>query len=448
MKVAVVGGGIAGLAAAWELRHDAEVTVLEPVAPGGRIRTTAFGGVPIDEGPDAFITRTPAAVQLCAELGLTDELVAPAAGRTLLWTGGRLHPLPDGLVLGVPGRLGPVVRSGLLSPAGVVRAGLDLVLPPTPIGEDIGVGELVAGRFGRQVATRLVEPLLGSIHAARIDGLSTAATAPQLLAAARRERSLLRALRRPPRPAGPAAGGDGPLFLTPRAGLGRLVDRLVEALDAEGARIEPVAATGVAPVAGGGVTVDGVGRFDGVVLAVPAAVATGLLGPLAPPGLAAIRTTSVTLVTMAWDEAAITAPPGVNGVLVPPGEGQLMTACSFGSSKWPHWVSPGRVVLRVSVGRQGDRRAEELTDGQLVDRLAAELREALGARGEPVAARVSRWPGAFPHYAVGHLGLVAGIRAELRRRVPGVTLAGSGYDGAGIPACIASGRAAAAGLRS
>lgn len=456
MRVAVVGAGITGLAAAWELRADAEVTVLDADGIGGRIRTTDFEGVPVDEGPDAFITRTPAAVELCSELGLTDELAAPAVGRTLLWVGGRLRPLPDGLVLGVPGRLGPVVRSGLLSPAGMLRAGLDLILPPTPVGEDVGVGELVTARFGREVATRLVEPLLGSIHAARIDGLSAAATAPQLLAAARRERSLLRALRRPTgtgaggpgTPVGPGApGGTGPLFLAPRGGMGRLVERLEQELRAGGVRFERLRAGRVAPGPGGALAVEGAGRFDRVVLAVPAPAAAEALGALCPPGLARIDATSVTLVTLAWDEADLPVPPGVNGVLVPPGEDRLMTACSMGSSKWPHWRLPGRVVLRVSVGRQGDRRAEQLDDPELVDRLAGELRAALGARGGPAAARVSRWREAFPRYGVGHPGLVAGIRAELSRRLPGVALAGASYDGAGVPACIASGRAAASGLR-
>ncbi len=453
MKVAVVGGGITGLAAAWELRSDAEVTVLEAASVGGRVRTTDFEGVAVDEGPDAFITRAPAALQLCAELGLADELVSPAAGRTLLWVGGKLRPLPEGLVLGVPGRLGPVLRSGLLSPTGALRAGLDLVLPPTPIGEDVGVGELVAARFGHEVATRLVEPLLGSIHATTIDGLSASATAPQLLAAARAGRSLLLALGRqggttrsgePTATGGRAATGGRPaLFLAPRTGMGRMVERLREELVAAGASIESVRAGRIGPAPDGRISVEGAGTFDGVVLAIPARDAASALGPLSPPGLTRITATSVTLVTLAWDEADLTVAPGVNGVLVPPGEGRLMTACSMGSSKWPHWRLPGRQVLRVSVGRRGDRRAEGLGDTELVDRLAAELRDALGARGEPSAARVSRWSEAFPHYAVGHPGLVAGIRANLAHRLPGVALAGSSYDGAGVPACITSGRAAA-----
>ncbi len=448
MKVAVVGGGIAGLAAAWELRADAEVTVFEPAALGGKVRTSVFEGVAVDEGPDAFLTRSPAAVQLCSELGLDSELVAPAAGRTLLWAGGRLKPLPDGLVLGVPGRLAPVVRSGLLSPAGMARAGLDLVLPGTPAGDDVGVGELVTARLGREVADRLVEPLLGSIHAAPITGMSAAATAPQLLAAARRRRSLFRALREGDGSGGgrPPPGDGGPLFLAPRLGMGRIVQRLHEELHAAGVRVERFAVETVR-VTPAGVEMGGSGIFDAAVLAVPAPVASRLLGAAAPPPLAAIELTSVSLVTLAYDAARMEVPAAVNGVLVPAGEGRLMTACSFGSNKWPQWATPGRVVVRVSVGRRGDTRADELDDGALVDRLSAELAAALGSRAAPLAARVSRWPEAFPFFRVGHPELVTGIRDDLRLRAPAVALAGASYGGAGIPACIASGRAAAAAVR-
>ncbi|MHB8504320.1 MAG: protoporphyrinogen/coproporphyrinogen oxidase, partial [Acidimicrobiales bacterium] len=246
----------------------------------------------------------------------------------------------------------------------------------------------------------------------------------------------------------PGAGDrpTAPLFLAPRGGMGRLVERLAEELGAAGAGVERRRVDGVRAT-GGGVEVADAGRFDAAVLAVPAPVAARLLGDAAPPGLRTIELTSVTLVTMAYDAGALAVPPGVNGVLVPAGEGRLMTACSFGSSKWPHWATPGRVLLRVSVGRQGDTRADDLTDEGLVDRLSAEVATALGARAAPVAGRVSRWPEAFPFFRVGHLGLVAGIQAELHRRAPGVVLAGASYGGAGVPACIASGRAAAASLR-
>ena len=441
--IAVVGGGIAGLAAAWELRGDAPVTVFEPGALGGKIRTTDFDGQPVDEGPDAFLTRVPAAVELCAELGLSAELVAPAAGRTLLWVNGRCRPLPEGLVLGVPKRLVPIAASGLLSPRGMIRAAGDLILPVSPSPGDVSVGDLIGRRFGAEVAHRLVEPLVGGIHAAPIDELSSAAVVPQLLSAARRSRSLLRALKA--QAAGPGAGG--PMFLTPRAGLGRLVERLTEGLAQAGVAIEQRSVSRVEPISEGGVIIDGE-PFDGAILAVGANEAARLLGPLAPGDLNA-TTTSVALVTMAFAEADLPVPEGINGILVPPGEGRLMTALSFGSNKWPQWAQPGRVVVRVSSGRHGDQRSASMDDEALVAALARELGEALGVPGAaPSAWRVSRWSNAFPLYRVGHLERVAAATSALAASAPGITLAGGSYHGAGLPACIASGRRAARSLLS
>jgi oxygen-dependent protoporphyrinogen oxidase len=446
VRVAVVGGGVAGLAAAWEAVSavpGADVTVFEPGPLGGKIRTSPFLGRDIDEGPDAFLTRVPQAVDLCDELGLTAQLVAPAAGSSMLWWDGRLRPLPDGLVLGVPRRLGAVVRSGVLSPRGALRAGLDLVLPRRgePGDADVSVHDLVASRFGDQVAARLVDPLVGGIHAGRIDQLSAAATVPQLVAASRRSRSLMAGLRSSP---GPAAG---PVFLTPQGGLGALVDALVAKLGAAGVGIErrQVRSLGAHPC-GSGAVLDGE-AYDAAVVAVPAGEAAGLLDTAAPEaseGLRSIGYASVVLTTLAWTGSTVGTPPGVNGFLVPRPDGRLMTACSFASAKWPHWAAAGTTVLRVSAGRHLDTRAMDLDDGTLTDRLVEELSAALGRPlPAPAAVRVSRWPAAFPQYTVGHLDRVAAIEAALRRTLPGVALAGAGYRGSGIPACIGSGRAAA-----
>jgi oxygen-dependent protoporphyrinogen oxidase len=440
VKVAVVGGGIAGLAAAWELRDHADVTIIEADRIGGRLRTAPFAGQPTDLGADAFLTRVPDAVALCDELGLGPQLIAPAPGRTLLWWRHRLRPLPDGLVLGVPRRLGPLLRSGLLSPLGVARAALDVVLPRRAIPADVAVWDLVADRFGPQVASRLVDPLLGSIHAGRTEELSAAATAPQLLAAARKSRSLLLGLRA----AGAPATGQ-PMFLAPAGGIGVLVDRLAAALRAAGVHTIEQRVDAVRPVLGG----VGLGpldeRFDAVVLAVPAPTAARLLGDDAPAGLTAVTATSVTLVSMAWAPADLPVPDGVNGVLVSREEGRLMTACSFASHKWPQRPTPGRAVVRVSTGWSGDDRADHLSDEALVDRLGAELAEAVGARvgARPLEWQVNRWPGSFPRYLPGHLERVAAMEAELAASAPRVALAGASYRGAGIPACIGSGRRAA-----
>lgn len=443
MRVAVVGAGIAGLSAAWELsrRQDVSVTVLDPGQVGGKIRTSEFAGRPVDEGPDAFLVRTPEAEQLCREVGVED-LVAPAAGRTLLWTGGRLRQLPEGLVLGVPGRLGPLVRSGLLSPLAMARAALDLVLPPTRPSGDVSVGSLVSSRFGRQVSVRLVEPLLGGIHAASLDELSAELTAPQLLAAVRSHRSLLLGLRSQ---AAAAGAPRGPIFLTPAGGVGRLTSALESRLRAGGVAFRPESVRQVEAGNGPASVATDAGRqdYDGVVLAVPAPVAAGLLGPLAPSGLAGIRFTSVAVVTMAIPASRWTPPEGYNGLLVPHDEGRLMTACSFYSYKWPGAGKAGPHIVRVSAGRSADRRVDEMDDTTLVAELVREMGLVAGRPVQPNETRLSRWPSAFPLYDVGHAAAVGRAEGELAARTNRIALAGSSYRGAGIPACIRSGRAAA-----
>jgi oxygen-dependent protoporphyrinogen oxidase len=450
MRLAIVGAGIAGLAAAWEAHTRAEVTVFEPGPVGGKLRTADFDGRPVDCGADAFLTRVPEAVALADELGFDDELVAPAAGKALVWRAGARHPLPEDLVLGVPKRIGPLLRSRLLGPAGVARAGLDLVLPSTSWPEDVSVYDLIRKRFGSQVASRLVDPLIGSIHAGRTDELSAAATAPQLLAAARRGRSLMLSLRQPPgaktSPGAPPSANGAPIFLAPKDGMQALTDRLARRLSEADVAFVAEAATSVRPCPDGGVEVtagSGARRFDGAILAVPAAAAARLLGDLAPSGLGDIPTASVALVTMEYAASDLEPPPGASGILVSRQEGLLMTACSYAGAKWPHWAAPGRTLLRVSTGRDGDRRYTGMDDETLVARLAGELRLVAGAKGDPTGWRVSRWADAFPQYRVGHLLTVARIEAALPA---GVRLAGSSYRGAGVPACIGSGRKAAAAL--
>ena len=436
MRVAVLGGGIAGLAAAWELRGEADITVFEPGRLGGVIRTSAFDGYPVDEGPDAFLTRVPDAVELCQELGIADEMVAPAAGRSMLWWNRRLRPLPEGLVLGVPRQLGSLLGGGILSPAGIARAGLDLVLPRRRPPASLTVRQLVADRFGPQVADRLVDPLVGGIHAGWTGELGAIEVMPQLVAAAERSRSLLLGLRRLPAPA------NTPMFLTPRGGVGRMVEVLVQTLGEAGVDFVAELVDSVRAAETGRVRVTPDPEpFDAAVVATPARIAAGLLGSEGTASLVDLPTASVALVTATLPGTPL--PPGINGFLVPRSEGRLMTACSFASNKWPHWTESGGSLVRMSAGRHGDEGALDLDDAGLVDRLVAELGAALGLSLAPSTTRVSRWPCAFPQYTPGHSARMGAVEASLRQRLPSVTLAGASYRGSGIPACISSGRRAA-----
>jgi oxygen-dependent protoporphyrinogen oxidase len=439
--VVVVGGGITGLAAAHELRRAAEppaVTVLEASTRlGGKILTTPFAGLPaVDAGPDSVLARVPWAVELLSELGLGDELVAPATGEASVWWRGALHPIPSGLVLGVPAGLATLGRSGLLSWRGKLRAAAEPLLPATDGDDDLA--RTVRQRFGSEVYDRLVGPLVGSINAADPEHISLAATAPQIAAAAG-QRSLLLALRRAPRP----APGAGAVFLTHPAGLGHVVHRLAASLRDGGVDlrvgrpVEVIERTTDGRFAVGGI------EADAVVLTVPADVAATVLRTVAPEsaaGIGGIRYASVALVTLALAEDA--RPPSVSGsgYLVPVREQRHITACSWASSKWAHLEAPGTFVLRASLGRDGDERALDLDDNGIVAAALADLERHVGLRADPVAVRVTRWPRSFPQYEPGHLDRLAAIESRLPR---GVVLAGAGYRGIGIASCIRQGREAA-----
>jgi oxygen-dependent protoporphyrinogen oxidase len=469
-RVVVVGGGISGLAAAWELARagDHSVVVLESSSRlGGALCSTAFADRMVDTGPDGFLGRRPEAVDLCREVGLERSLV-PIAGRGAgVWARGRVRPLPAGLALGIPTRFWPAARSGILGLPGQLALARDALLPRPnsrgPIG-DRSIGPLVARKLGRRVADRLADPLIGGIHAGSIDDMSAAATYPPLLAASQKRGSLMRALRAEvpaPAPAAadpaadPAADDASPLFWALEGGMASLVEQLRTGLTDRGVTIHCDA-----PVdrlerrAGGWTVVTGATphEADAVVLALPAPAAGRLLQPHddeAATLLGGVAYASVTLVTLRVPVEALAAPLVGTGFLVPrrspaprDGEPWAMTACTYLSEKWPHLAPEGEVLLRASVGRFGDVRADSWTDAEVVDRVWAELGLLMGLSGQPEAAMVARWPQAFPQYRVHHLMRTAGIEAAMVR-LGGIAVAGAAYRGVGIPACIASGRAAA-----
>jgi protoporphyrinogen/coproporphyrinogen III oxidase len=461
--VAVIGGGISGLAAAWELsrseaagRSPRQVVVLEAQERlGGSIRSALFAGRQVDLGPDAFLTRRDEALSLCRELGLEHELVAPATGAAYVLVGGRLRRLPAGLALGVPTRLGPVAGSGILSPGGLARAALDLLVPPgvgvtRPSGDDgdVAVGEVVGRRLGRQVVERLADPLIGGIHAGGVEQMSAAAVFPALVAAAGRGGSLMRNLRAVAVPASsPSGGSSAPTFLTVRGGLARLVEALHRALVVRGVEIHTASPVSSLERPGRWAlrTADGVtSEADAVVLTAPAPLSAGLVRPHSPllAGLLeSIDYASVTLLTLRFAAADVGTLPEGSGFLVPRRDGGLVTACTWMSSKWPELARPDDVLVRASLGRHGDDRPADLDDAALVERATAELTPAMALAGAPTEALVTRFGGAFPQYRVGHLAKVAAMEQEAAR-LGGLALAGSALQGVGIPACIASGRRA------
>ncbi len=476
--VVIVGGGISGLAAAFFLRDEAvRVTVLEGSPRlGGKLSVSEIAGLAVDEGAEALLVTRPEGTGLIAEVGLADQRVATGTTSSAIWTLGALRPLPRRQFMGVPSDLAELATSGVLSDEGVARASQDLELPPTAREGDVAVARYVGARFGEEVVDRLVDPLLGGVYAGRSEELSFDATLPALAAASRRHRSLAEAARSllpAPVPGGDANGkpgagtrAGGSVFTTLAAGLGTLPAFLAKASGAavrttSMARELSRAETGWRLTLGSAAAPELVDA-DAVILAIPARPAGRLLAALpgasaAAAGFGEISYASMAIVTLAYPRSAFPGPErgperglsslGWSGYLVPAVDGRAVKAATFSTVKWPHLAEAGppgaepMEIVRCSVGRIGEEELLQRADDDLAVLAAAELAEATGVRGTPAAARVTRWGGALPQYTVGHLDRVARIRAAVAAQ-PGLAVCGAAYDGIGIPACVATARAA------
>jgi protoporphyrinogen/coproporphyrinogen III oxidase len=458
--VAIVGGGIAGLAAAYFLRDaPVRVTVLES-APriGGKLAVSEIAGIPVDEGAEAMLARRPEGTGLVDAVGLAGQLVNPGTTAAAIWTRGALRPLPAGQLMGVPGDLAALARSGVLSPPGLARAALDLVLPTSRPDGDVAVARQVGARLGREVVDRLVEPLLGGVYAGRADELSFEATLPGLAAAARNHRTLTGAARSVL--SGAKAAEQRPVFTTLAGGLGTLPPAVAEASGATirtGVTVRELRRTpGGWQLTVGSADKPELVRADAVVVAVPARPASRLLRaevPAAGAALGEIEYASMAIVTLAFPRAAFPQPLRGSGYLVPPADGRAVKAVTFSTVKWPHLTDPTGplapagdgadcAAVRCSIGRIGEEQVLQRPDEDLARLARAELGEAVGVSGPPIAARVTRWGGALPQYTVGHEARAARIRAAVAGQ-PGLAVCGAAYDGLGIPACIATARRAA-----
>ncbi len=446
-SVAVVGGGISGLSAAFDLhRAGWAVSVHEAGGRwGGKIWSSPVGDRMVDAGPDTFLARVPHGRQLCDDLGLGSELVAPVSPVPAYFhRDGELCPLPAGTVLGVPTDLDALATSGAVSEKAVARAALDLTLPATDLvderGVELSVGAYCRARLGDEVTERLIDPLVGGINASDIDRLSLRSGAPQLWAAASRRPSIIEGLREMRASVGATLGSaaaDEPVFLSHPEGVARIVDALVESLAGADLRLRsPI--SDLADL-----------DADHIIVATPAPVAASLVqaaSPAAAQLLAQWEYASVAQITVELPMAGVDPVLDASGILVPRVDGKVITASTWFSTKWAHYARPGHVLIRLTSGRFGDTRALELEDGPLTVRLLEDLRSVISITTEPTAVRVHRWLDAFPQYTPGHADRVDRVEAAMATDLPKVHLIGAAYRGIGIPACIADGRATAARL--
>jgi oxygen-dependent protoporphyrinogen oxidase len=442
--VAIVGGGIGGLATAHALhKRGLSFVVLEASGSfGGVIRSEREGGFSWEAGPDAILAQKPEGIALCRELGLGERLVPtnPEMRAVYVLRRGRLHALPEGMMLAVPTRVLPFLTSGLFSWPGKLRMGLDLVIPPRRAADDESIASFLRRRFGQESVDLLGEPLLAGIHSGDPERLSMRATFGRFVDIERRSGSLIRGLmfvRRPPH------GSHGSAFYSLEGGLVGLVEALVAGLPAESLRRNAVA-TSLRRV-GDAFRVDVAGSDPvdarAVVVATPPPRAAEVLAAfdshLSEP-LAAIPCASTATVVLGYRRGDVAHPLDGYGLLVPRTEGLRTTALSFVSTKFPGRAPEGHVLLRAFLGGARDPRVLEDGDGALIETVRREMGPVLGLAGEPVVRRVHRWPEGTPQMEVGHMERVASFESRLAA-IPGLFVTGAGLRVTGIPDVVADG---------
>jgi oxygen-dependent protoporphyrinogen oxidase len=459
-RVAVVGGGIAGLAAAHRLvelgrerGQRIDVTLLEADRRlGGSIRTERVDGFVIEAGPDSFISEKPWALQLCGRIGFTPRLIKTRDEyrRTYVVHNGVLHPLPDGFLLLAPTQLWPLVTTRLFTWPGKLRMAMDLVLPRGPARSDESLGSFVTRRLGREALERVAQPLVGGIYTADPDDLSLAATMPRFLEMERQWRSVIWAmwsqLRRTPGAARATSGARWSLFVSVDDGMQSLVDALAQRLP-EGAVRLGSSVTALQHDRGWRIaTADG-DRIDvdAVVLATPAHHSARCVAELDPPladELRGIPYASSATVSLAYRSDQVPRVLDGFGFVVPLVEARSIIACTYSSVKYPGRAPEGNVLLRAFVGGAMQQSLFHQDGAAMADSVRRELRALLGVTSEPLLTRIHRHPQAMPQYRVGHLDRMARIDVRLAE-LPGLALAGNAYRGVGIPDCVHSGELAA-----
>ena len=455
-RIAIIGGGISGLAAAFELeqqrRAGANVEyVLYESSPGfgGVLRTEKIDGCIVEAGPDSFITEKPWAADLCRALGLGGQLIGSndAERKTYILARGRLIAMPDGLMFMVPTKIVSTGLSPLFSWKTKLRMIRELFHSPQTADGDESVAAFVERHYGREMVDRLADPLLSGVYGGEAAALSVRAVLPRFAEMERSHGSLGCAMLAARRKMSPSGNRPTPsLFTSLRSGMQQLAEAVVAHLTPASLQANALVQS-VQPDSGGWLVSTGTqsDRFDAVILAVPTYGAAHLLSAASPElsaELTAIQYTSSITVALGYDRSVRQSLPAGFGLLVPRSEGKQMLAATFVHNKFLHRAPADRALLRCFFAGQSAERVWPLAEDQIVGITRNELQPILGLRDEPVFARVYKWKSAMAQYGVGHLERLDRIE-RLRQKLPGLALAGNGYRGIGVPDCVRSGRDAA-----
>ncbi|KZZ84529.1 protoporphyrinogen oxidase [Bacillus sp. SJS] len=451
-RVAILGGGLTGLSAAYylqkELQEDVEITLIE-ASPrlGGKIQTVQKNGCIIERGPDSFLERKASAPQLVRELGLENQLVNNSTGRSYVLLKDGLHPIPGGAVMGIPTQVRPFVTSGLFSLSGKLRAAGDFVLPKGEHKGDQSLGQFFRRRLGDEVVENLIEPLLSGIYAGDIDNLSLMSTFPQFYKTEQEHRSLILGMKKslpsasqkhdPSRKKG--------IFQTLTGGLQSLIEALESSLNTvsimKGTKVTALkkSPSGTYTIElSGGTVMDA----DAVIMTIPHESAGILMKDREFDYFRTMPSTSVANVAMIFPKENVRMLKEGTGFVISRNGGYSITACTWTNKKWPHTAPEDKVILRAYVGKPGDETIVDQTDEQLVNIVLEDLKKAMDITGLPEDYVVSRWKQAMPQYNVGHRDNVQRIYNYVSREYAGLFLAGASFEGVGLPDCIDQGKAA------
>ncbi|MGX6442333.1 protoporphyrinogen oxidase [Neobacillus sp. K501] len=455
-KVAIVGGGIAGLTAAFYLQKiikeknlAIDIKLIEASHRlGGKMQTVVRDGFTIERGPDSFLARKTSMIRLAKEVGMDGELVPNSTGKSYVLVNEKLYSMPGGSIMGIPTEIGPFITTGLFSIPGKVRAAADFILPKSPGGKDQSLGGFFRRRLGDEVVENLIEPLLSGIYAGDIDQMSLMSTFPQFYQVEQKYRSLILGMKRTA-PAQPKKtekkdekkGG----FLTFKTGLQSFAEAIEANLDRQsilkGHRVDKIVRKDKQYELY--LNNDETLLADSLVVATPHKITAAMFSDcdFFEP-LKSVPSTSVATVALAFPEEAIKTDINGTGFVVSRNSDYSITACTWTHKKWEHSTPKGKALLRCYVGRAGDETIVDLSDDQIINIVLDDLNKTMDITMKPDFAVVSRWKESMPQYTVGHKQRLDTIREHIQTELPGVFIAGASYGGVGVPDCIDQGEAA------
>ncbi|MDM7883308.1 protoporphyrinogen oxidase [Staphylococcus borealis] len=451
-KVAIIGAGITGLASAYYLKHykpDVDVTIFEATnRPGGKIQTYRNEGYTIELGPESYLGRKTIMTDIAKDIGLGDDLITNETGQSFIFAKNKLYPIPGGSIMGIPTDIKPFLKTKLISPLGKLRAGLDLVIPPIQIDDDISVGEFFRRRLGNEILENLIEPLMGGIYGTDIDRLSLMSTFPNFKEQEETHGSLIKGMqhekaqRIKQRQLYP--GAPKGQFKQFRHGLSSFIEALAENIESKGVTIRyqsPVNDIHINKDNYEIVTDQGSEQFDGVLITTPHQTFMKWFNhDEAFKYFNQMDSTSVATVVFAFDEKDIENTYNGTGFVIARTSKTDITACTWTTKKWPFTTPKGKVLIRAYVGKPGDTVVEDHTDEEIATIARRDLNKMMTFKGDPEFTIVNRLTKCMPQYHIGHMSQIRKIQQHVKQTYPALRITGAPFEAVGLPDCIQQGK--------